>query len=60
MYRVNVEVVGIDNRYQEVEVEFARRFQAEEMEAAFDDLLFELKCSGAIGVYEVEMQEVTR
>lgn len=58
MYKVNVEVTGIDNRYHEVKVEFARRLQAEEMEAAFDDLLFELKCSGAIGVYEVEMQEV--
>lgn len=54
MYKVNVEVNGI----HKVEVEFARRQQAEEMEGAFDDLLFELKCSGAIGVYEVEMQEV--
>ena len=58
MYKVNIEVTGIDNRYHEVEVEFACRLQAEEMEGAFDDLLFELKCSGAIGVYEVEMQEV--
>ena len=58
MYKINIEVNGIDNRYHEVEVEFARRLQAEEMEAAFDDLLFELKCSGAIGVYEVGMQEV--
>ena len=58
MYKVNIEVTGIDNRHHEVEVEFARRLQAEEMEGAFDDLLFELKCSGAIGVYEVEMQEV--
>lgn len=58
MYSVNVEVNGIDGKYHEVEVEFARRQQAEEMEAAFDDLLFELKCSGAVGAYEVEMQEV--
>lgn len=58
MYSVNVKVSGIDNRCHKAEVEFACRLQAEEMEAAFDDLLFELKCSGAIGVYEVEMQEV--
>ena len=58
MYKINIEVSGINGRRHEVEVEFACRLQAEEMEAAFDDLLFELKCSGAIGFYEVEMQEV--
>ena len=58
MYKVDIEVTGIDNSHHEVEVEFARRLQAEEMEAAFDDLLFELKCSGAIRIYEVEMQGV--
>lgn len=58
MYRINIELNDINNRCHEVEVEFARRHQAEEMEQAFDDLLFEMKCSGAIGFYEVEMQEV--
>lgn len=60
MYKVNVEVNGIDGKYHEVKVEFARRRQAEEMKRALDDLLFKLKCSGAIEVYEVEMQEVKK
>ena len=58
MYKINIEVSGINGIRHEVEVEFACRLQAEEMEGAFDDLLFELKCSGAIRFYEVEMQEV--